>query len=156
MDLGDTETRPEWHVNNLPKAFDASLEEILHSITQNGYALAYPEIFGEKTGTSVADAMDVARGGQFIEIPEQYPESAWYSYTDPSCNYMCMITEYMYWGLTSILGAQASRLDIIGKEWQYNTAELVQTGDPALYSLLTDDQYKFPTHLPDGTYAFEG
>ena len=67
-----------------------------------------------------------------------------------------MITEYMYWGLTSILEAQASRLDIIGKEWQYNTAELVQTGDPALYSLLTDDQYKFPTHLPDGTYAFEG
>ena len=156
MDLGDAETRPEWHVNKQPKAFDASLEEILHSITQNGYALAYPEIFGEKIGTSVADAMDVARGGQFIAIPDQYPEAAWYSYTDPSCNYMCMVTEYMYWGLSSILGAQDSRLDIIGKEWKLNTAELVETTDPTLYNLLTDDQYKFPTHLPDGTYAFLG
>ena len=153
MDLGDTETRPEWHVNNEPTAFDASLEEILHSITQNGYALVYPEIFGERTGTSVADAMDVARGGQFIEIPEQYPESAWYTYDDPSCDYQCMITEYMYWGLSSILGAQASRLDVIGQEWKLNTAELVETNDPTLYNLLTDDQYNFPTYLPDGTYT---
>ena len=153
MDLGDTETRPEWHVNNLPTAFDASLEEVLHSITQNGYALVYPEIFGEETGTIVADAMDVARGGQFIEIPEEYPESAWYTYDDESCEYMCMITEYMYWGLSSILGAQASRLGVIGEEWQLNTAELVETYDPTLYNLLTDVQYKFPTHLPDGTYT---
>jgi hypothetical protein len=153
MDLGDTETRPEWHVNNEPTAFDASLEEILHSITQNGYALVYPEIFGERTGTSVADAMDVARGGQFIEIPEQYPESAWYTYDDPSCDYQCMITEYMYWGLSSILGAQASRLDVIGQEWKLNTAELVETSDPTLYNLLTDDQYNFPTYLPDGNYT---
>ena len=156
MDLGDTETRPEWHVNNQPTAFDASLEEILHSITQNGYALAYPEIFGERIGTSVADAMDVARGGQFIEIPEQYPESAWYSYNDSSCDYMCMVTEYMYWGLTSILGAQDDRLAVIGQEWKLNTAELVETNDPTLYNLLTDDQYKFPTHLPDGSYAYAG
>jgi len=153
MDLGDTETRPEWHVNNIPTAFDASLEEVLHSITQNGYALVYPEIFGEETGTIVADAMDVARGGQFIEIPEEYPESAWYTYDDESCDYMCMITEYMYWGLSSILGAHTSRLDAIGEEWQLNTAELVETYDPTLYNLLTDVQYKFPTHLPDGNYT---
>ena len=153
MDLGDTETRPEWHVNNLPTAFDASLEEVLHSITQNGYALVYPEIFGEEIGTRVADAMDVARGGQFIEIPEEYPESAWYTYDDESCDYMCMITEYMYWGLSSILGAHTSRLDAIGEEWQLNTAELVETNDPILYNLLTDDQYKFPIHLPDGNYT---
>ena len=153
MDLGDTETRPEWHVNNLPTAFDASLEEVLHSITQNGYALVYPEIFGEETGTIVADAMDVARGGQFIEIPEEYPESAWYTYDDESCEYMCMITEYMYWGLSSILGAHTNRLDAIGEEWQLNTAELVETNDPILYNLLTDDQYNFPIHLPDGNYT---
>ena len=153
MDLGDTETRPEWHVNNIPTAFDASLEEVLHSITQNGYALVYPEIFGEETGTIVADAMDVARGGQFIEIPEEYPESAWYTYDDESCDYMCMITEYMYWGLSSILGAHTNRLDAIGEEWQLNTAELVETNDPILYNLLTDDQYKFPSHLPDGNYT---
>ena len=66
---------------------------------------------------------------------------------------MCMITEYMYWGLSSILGAHTSRLDEIGEEWQLNTAELVETNDPILYNLLTDDQYKFPIHLPDGNYT---
>ena len=69
---------------------------------------------------------------------------------------MCMVTEYMYWGLTSILGAQDDRLAVIGQEWKLNTAELVETNDPTLYNLLTDDQYKFPTHLPDGAYAFAG
>jgi hypothetical protein len=64
-----------------------------------------------------------------------------------------MITEYMYWGLSSILGAQASRLDVIGQEWKLNTAELVETNDPTLYNLLKDDQYNFPTYLPDGTYT---
>jgi len=29
----------------------AYLEEILHMITQWGYAFAYPDIFGEKRGT---------------------------------------------------------------------------------------------------------
>ena len=67
-----------------------------------------------------------------------------------------MITEYMYWGLSSILGAQDKRPAEVSHEWQLNTAELVRTGDPTLYNLLTDEQYKFPTHLPDGTYAFEG
>ena len=33
-----------------------------------------------------------------------------------------------------------------------NTKAKVQTTDTAIYSLLTDAQYKFPTVLPDGTY----
>ena len=78
-------------------------------MTQTGYAYQYPEVFGEKVGSSLANAMDIARGGQFIEIPAQYPELAWYTYDDPSCDYGCMNTEYMYWGMTSILGAQENR-----------------------------------------------
>ncbi len=63
-----------------------------------------------------------------------------------------MAAEYIYWAITSILGAQENRLDEIGDEWILNTAELVETIDTAIYSLLTADEYNFPTELPDGTY----
>ena len=96
--------------------------------------------------------MDIARGGQFTEIPETYPSSAWYTYDDQTCEYGCMVTEYFYWALTSILGAQKNRSDEIGQEWKLNTKDLVQTNDPAIYSLLTDSTYKLPSILPDGTY----
>ena len=131
-------------------------EELWYLVTQTGYAYQYPEVFGEKVGSSLANAMDIARGGQFIEIPAQYPELAWYTYDDPSCDYGCMNTEYMYWGMTSILGAQENREDEISHEWKLNTKDLVQNTDPAIYDLLTDPQYNFPTVLPDGSYNFTG
>ena len=81
----------------------------------------------------------MARGGQFIEIPEQYPESAWYSYTDPSCNYMCMITEYMYWGLTSILGAQANPIQ--------DLAAVIGVGGKATIFMPVDSLNNLPANI---------
>jgi len=152
QDLGDDETNPNFVINNKQGQFDASLEEIWHIISHSGYAYAYPEVFGENPGTSLSNAMDIARGGFFIEIPDSYPSNAWYSYYDYTCEYDCMAAEYIYWAITSILGAQENRLDEIGDEWILNTAELVETTDTAIYSLLTADEYNFPTELPDGTY----
>ncbi len=63
-----------------------------------------------------------------------------------------MITEYMYWALTSILGAQEDRCSKIDDEWELCTKELVQEKDPEIYALLTNPQYKLATILPDGTY----
>jgi len=133
--------------------FDASLEEILHIITYSGYAHSYPEIFAEKEGTEVAKSLDAARGGHFLEVPEKYPEDAWFSYYDKICDYSCQITEYIYWALTSILSAQnfPGRFELIKNEWRLNTKEKVEKGDPTIYKLLTDPQYKFATVLPDGT-----
>jgi len=82
--------------------------------------------------------MDKARGGHFVKIPEHYPENAWYKYRDQTCTYKCQATEYIYWSLTSILGAQKARFDTIGKEWKLNTREKVKQGDPDVYKLLTD------------------
>lgn len=138
-----------------PNGFDASLEEVLHLITHTGYATVYPDVFGEKIGSSIANAMDIARGGQFVSIPAQYPESAWYTYDDETCEYDCMVTEYTYWALTSILGAQnfEGRLAEIGNEWKLNTKDLVKSNDPTVYSILTDAQYKLPDVKPDGKYT---
>jgi hypothetical protein len=135
--------------------FDASLEEILHLITNTGYAHAYPEIFGEERGTAIADAMDEARGGYFEDVPNSYPDGAWYTYDDQTCDYACMISEYHYWALTSLLGGQdfAGRGEEIAHEWRLNTSEKLRDGDPAIYELLTDPQYYFPTILPDGNYS---
>lgn len=152
QDLGADETVPTWHSNGQSGRFDASLEEVLHLITHVGYANVYPTIFGEGEGTALSNAMDIARGGKFTSIPNTYPDHAWYTYTDKTCTYDCQTTEYMYWSLTSILGAQSNRLDEISQEWKLNTKILVQGTDPTVYSLLTDNQYKFPTVLPDGTY----
>lgn len=152
QDLGNDETVPEWHTNGQIGRFDASLEEVWHIITSTGYAYAYPDVFGEETGTSLSNAMDIARGGNFTTIPNPYPSEAWYTYDDETCTYECMNTEYIYWSMTSILGAQTNRLDEISQEWDLNTIELVQNNDTAVYALLTNLEYKFPIILPDGTY----
>ena len=135
--------------------FDATLEEVLHLISHVGYANAYPAIFGEEPGSKLADAMDIARGGRFRTVPKRYPEGAWYTYDDVTCDYGCHVAEYLYWALTSLLGAQEypGRLREIRHEWRLNTPERVREGDPRVYALLTDPQYGFATVLPDGAYA---
>jgi len=121
--------------------FDASLEEILHVITQCGYANAYPEIFAEKEGSALSNAMTNA-----IESRHYNP------FVDEMMPFGDQHTEYIYWALTSILGAQEDRLDEIGHEWKLNTKEKVMETDPDIYNLLTDPQYKLPTIIPDGNY----
>ena len=158
------ETKPDFLVDGKINAldghyYDGALEEILHPITQHGYANAYPEVFGEVRGSILAKCMDAARGGYFEQVPKGgpksgYPAEAWYHYTDETCDYGCMVTEYTYWALTSILGTQdfPGRHEALKVEWELNTRERVRTGDAAVYELLTDPQYKFPTKAPDGNY----
>jgi hypothetical protein len=149
--LWDEETRPGGASHGI---FDASLEEVLHLVTDAGYSVVYPEAFATKPGSKIAVIMDKARGGRFEEVPEKYPESAWYTYYDKTCKYDCQVAEYFYWALTSILGGQdfPGRLDAIKKEWRLNTRGKVEARDPGVFALLTDPQYHLPTVLPDGDY----
>lgn len=145
----------EIHIDGASKGeFDASLEEVLHLITHVGYSHVYPNALGEKAGTSIANAMDKARGGHFQQIPKKYPDTAWYSYYDDTADYSTMITEYVYWSLTSLLGGQSfdGRLDQIQHEWKLNTPEKVMTTDPDVTSILHNPDYHLPTVLPDGKY----
>lgn len=153
QDLGSDETTPGFVSGGKTGTFDGALEEVLHLITSAGYSQVYPDVFGETENSAIAKAMDIARGGRFLTIPSQYPSNAWYSYDDETCDYAtCQVSEYHYWALTSILGAQENRLADIGDEWKLNTKAKVQQTDKAIYALMTDPQYKMPTVLPDGTY----
>ncbi len=155
QDLGNAETNPNYVSSGLTGRFDAALEEVLHIINNAGHSYAYPEAFGQNEESELANAMDIARGGKFLTIPSSYPADAWYTYDDTTCDYAsCQTIEYMYWALTSILGAQASndRLSEIQNEWKLNTKAKVEATDTAIYSLLTNPDYKMPSVLPDGTY----
>ncbi len=153
QDLGNDETNPSYVSGGKTGRFDAALEEVLHIINNAGHSHAYPSAFGQNEGSDLANAMDIARGGKFFEIPNSYPESAWYTYDDETCEYAnCQTIEYLYWALTSMLGGQETRLDEIGHEWRLNTRDLVEKTDSAIFQLLTNSQYKMPSVLPDGTY----
>lgn len=156
QDLYGSEIHPNGSSDQ--NGFDATLEEILHLISHAGYASLYPNIFGEKAGTKLALAMDLARGGYFENIPSSYPEEGWYHYDDETCEYDCMITEYFYWGLTTLLGAQdyENRCNEIKHEWELcNAQDLINT-DTSLYQLLTDSNCHIATKIPKGNYCPEG
>lgn len=153
QDLGNDETEPDYVINGKIGPFDASLEEVLHIINFAGHALAYPNSFGLAAGSDLANAMDIARGGQFLEVPDEYPAEAWYTYDDETCSYAdCQTIEYLYWAITSMMGGQENRLDEIGHEWRLNTPALVESGDTAIFELLTNPTFKIPVNLPDGRY----
>ena len=149
QDLYGDETAPEYN-------FDASLEEVHHLILNYGWGEVYPDQLRQEEGSAIADAMDLARGGRFDRTPSQYPDGAWFTYYDSTCDYECMVTEYTYWAHTSLLGGQVDRFDEIGHEWRANTPELMRSVDDFATSILQDPQLKLPTSLPDGNYRGMG
>ncbi len=150
--LYDEETRPNAKERGV---FDTALEEILHMVSDVGWGGAYPRVFGRVPGTEIANAMDLARGGRFEEVPDEYPAGAWYSYDDRTCDYDCMASEYIYWAFTSFLGAQdiPGRFEQVGHEWKLTTRALLQERDPAVYAIVSNPEYKFPSVAPDGKYT---
>ena len=136
---------------------DATLEEVLHLVTHLGWNEAFPEVWGENKDSPVANAMDLARGGYFENIPALYPEGAWYTYYDDTSDYPTQITEYVYWATTTYLGGQnwpERNHSNYSNEWSPYTKEMLLETDPAIVSLMTSDAYHFPiSKLPDGNYS---
>ena len=84
----------------------------------------------------------------------RYPKDAWFTYDDRSCDYGCQCTEYLYWAITSMLGAQEAkhRREDIVHEWRLYNRELVRRRDPNIYKLITNPKYRLPSRLPNGIY----
>ena len=154
QDLYGEETMPHGPPHSGRRGrFDAALEEVLH-LYSNGFDLVHPDVFGFHAGSKIADAMDLARGGRFQRNPRRYPDDAWYSYYDRTCDYSCQVTEYFYWALTSLLGGQdyPGRAEEIAVEWRAPTWESMLQRDPAASAILTDAEHRLPKRLPNGRY----
>ena len=132
--------------------FDATLEEVFHLICDYGYSQINPKTFGYSKDSIIGQLMTEARGGHFRKTPNKYPKTAYYTYEDKHCDYECQITEYLYWGVTSMLGGQdrPGRYNEIKEEWRLNTPEKIKARAPELYELLSDPKNGLPTILPDG------
>ena len=135
---------------------DATVEEVLHTINHVGHVESYPATFDLSPNSSLlTEAMDIARGGQFLSVPQNYPEEAWYHYDDWTCDYQCMAIEYVYWCIVSYLGIldDPQTCSGIDNEWELCTPELFQSTDIMMYDILSDPQYKLPQSAPDGNYC---
>merc|ERR1711990_674066 len=134
---------------------DATLEEVLHMVTDKGYMPAFPSTFSTEVNSNslLTAAMDAARGGKFTSIPASYPTSAWFTYNDATCDYRCMGTEYVYWGISAYVGSLAGRKNSIANEWKFSTKAELLAGDVKLSAILQDtSSYRAPSVAPDGKY----
>ena len=67
-----------------------------------------------------------------------------------------MMKEYIYWSVSSNFGMHDSSA---GRkkpktEWCSNTKKLLKAQDPAVFKLVNDHKYAFPTDLPNADYSF--
>ena len=74
QDLKFGEIKPKCsglHGTAKPSCIDASIEEVLHFLTNNGYSIAYSKIFGSnwKAQSKLTKAMDIARYFFWFNFP---------------------------------------------------------------------------------------
>ena len=135
---------------------DATVEEVLHTINACGHVEVYPSLYSlEPNSSNLSDAMDMARGGQFINLPDPYPEEAWYHYDDSTCDYGCMAMEYLYWGIVTNMDILSDSQTCFGiaNEWEPCTPELFESTDTLMFNLITDAVNMLPQLAPDGNYC---
>jgi len=163
---------------------DAPLEEVLHLVTDVGFAYAYPKVFGTRAGSAIAITMDelIANCGHSSQDTPlgkyskySFPDCIGkYHYTDETCEYGCLIAEYVHHFVASYNGEYpfgrpgvvpdnaCGTKDKRAGEWELcavakdgnlsASRELLKRGDPDGFSLLTDPIFRLPLRMPDGKY----
>ena len=135
---------------------DATVEEVLHTINHVGHVSIYTNTFGLAPNSSImSDAMDIARGGQFLEVPNNYPEEAWYHYDDWTCDYECMAIEYLYWCIVTDMGILDDPQTCAGisNEWEPCSPDLFEATDLIMHGVVNNSDHKLPQSAPDGNYC---
>jgi len=143
---------------------DATIEELHHFISADGYVLAYPKIFGIGWGTKskLNDAMDKARGKKIKKTPltqAAYPKNASYRYADISCDYQCQAIEYFWWGYLAYSGMGNGITDPANlAEFKNAKKKDLKKNDKLMYALhngseLKTAKYRVPVLPVDGKYT---
>ena len=135
---------------------DATVEEVIHTINHVGHVSIYPNVFGLSPNSStMSDAMDLARGGQFLQVPNNYPQEAWYHYDDNTCDYECMAIEYLYWCIVTDMGIldDSQTCSGIANEWELCSPELFESIDTIMHSVINNSNFLLPQIAPDGNYC---
>ena len=170
-------------IKDAAHCFDNAHCELVQVLINQGYAQVWPDVFAPshgvgdddapdddafpKSGTRsrMAAAMDRVIGdcGFAFNKTFAYPHcTGHYHYSDKTCEYSCLVSEFNYWVLTSVLGGQSGpaanvgRCDDISDEWYACTADRVKAVSPTAYEIMTDPQYALPTIMPDGLYKGNG
>ena len=149
----------EWAIGGIENTgtWDTNLEEVWHIVSEGWYA-SYPEYFGSRD-SKLLQAMDKARGGKFLKIPEEYPSEAWYAYYDDTCDYYCQAAEYFYWVLMSNIDALdpgiTSKCQDSSNEWSICNKKELENTDTLAFELFNKSGFNLPTVLPDGSYGGE-
>jgi len=152
----------QWAIGGIESTgkWDTNLEEIWHIVSIGWYA-TYPEFFGDEPSkqSKLVDAMDFARGGRFFAVPDKYPDNAWYSYYDDTCDYGCQLHEYFYWitmaNIDALDSALTSKCAESSDEWSIcNRAEL-EIIDVLAFGLLNNHGFNLPTSIPNGRYRVD-
>eukprot|EP00746_Dinoflagellata_sp_MGD_P028736 gnl/MRDRNA2_/MRDRNA2_167906_c0_seq1.p1 gnl/MRDRNA2_/MRDRNA2_167906_c0~~gnl/MRDRNA2_/MRDRNA2_167906_c0_seq1.p1 ORF type:complete len:381 (-),score=57.36 gnl/MRDRNA2_/MRDRNA2_167906_c0_seq1:23-1099(-) len=146
--------------------FDAAIEEILHLIFDVGYGHVYPHVFSQEKGSLIARCMveSVADCGYAFNHTFKYPHCRghWH-YEDDSCEFECLISEYTFRSLVTLLGGfDGSHNDVhkgacrdMQGEWDSCTAAELIKYEPQvvkLYDVNGSNPYGVPAVLPDGNY----
>jgi len=136
---------------------DATFEEVIHNINSAQTEL-YPGDLGLNSGSKLGMAMNTARGGNFINVPSNYPLNAWFTYDDETCEYECQMIEYLYWGIGTYLGFfdDSEICPEFAHEWKICSAEELNAKDPALYAIITDPKLLLPRNKPGNKYVVRG
>ena len=135
--------------------YDASVEELLHTLNHVGHVAVYPEAFSiEPNSSLLSEALDEARGGQFETVPAEYPSNSWFHYDDETCDYGCMAIEYLYWSIATHMGflEDPDICEGIYNEWELCTPAELEERDIKIHSLITNPEYLLPQNPPDGEY----
>ena len=150
----------QWAIGGIESAgkWDTNLEEIWHIVSIGWYA-TYPEFFGGETSESskLVNAMDTARGGRFFAIPDKYPDNAWYSYYDDTCDYACQRHEYFYWitmaNIDALDPVLTSKCADSAHEWNVCNQSELKKVDALAFDLLNNHAFNLPTNIPNGRYS---
>lgn len=120
---------------------DASQEEILHAIQNGGWAVAFPDVWGDQPGSTLYQEWQKAEG------------AGHYAYDDPTCDSACKVTEYTYVAAAAYHG---SAPDLVSNEIRLHTRDALRQGLPGTAAVFESADYRFATdHWPTGRYPHQ-